>query len=531
MSDTRRAWLLAASVLVWAASSAAEPPADTAAAVELPAKLQLAPGQIRTLAVDRVTRVAVGDPAVADVTVISPNQLLVKAKQNGETNFIVWDAGGQHELQIAVSTMQSAEGLAKDVQDLLQQLNVPGVRVHEQFGKIFLLGTVPTDAVAAALEQAVSTFGGQVLNLTSVVPEVAAPGPLVSLSVQVLEISREELNRLGVNWSDSVSLSEASMSASSPADQLLRIGQTTQRSTLSATLHALVTRNKARILSEPKLVTASGKPASSFIGLEVPIINASSFGSGTGTTNVSIDFRKTGVLLEMTPEVAGPENPIAIKMKAEVSSIDTASGLNVPVGASSVLVPGFRSRKAETEVNAQSGETVVIAGLLEASDEQDIDAVPGLEKMPVLGRLFRSPTDQTAHRELVITVTPELLADEAATAEKTMALDQALAVAEVTASVENPRLRYALQVQDRIAKALRYPQREKELNLGGTVKLRLHLFADGTLGRATVGESSGISALDEEAVKAAETQGPYPGFPSEMAERDLWLDVPVIFRP
>ena len=106
-----------------------------------------------------------------------------------------------------------------------------------------------------------------------------------------------------------------------------------------------------------------------------------------------------------------------------------------------------------------------------------------------------------------------------------------MAVAEVTASVDDPRLRYALQIQERIAKAMRYPQREKELNLEGRVKLKLHLFADGTLGRVTGSESSGVESLDLEALKAAESQAPYPGFPSQLVQKELWLEVPVIFRP
>ena len=83
-----------------------------------------------------------------------------------------------------------------------------------------------------------------------------------------------------------------------------------------------------------------------------------------------------------------------------------------------------------------------------------------------------------------------------------------MASAEVTASVEDPTLRYALQIQQRIAKSVRYPMRESELGMSGHVKLRLHLFHDGTLGRATVSESSGIDSFDMEAVKAAESQAP-----------------------
>mgnify|MGYP001582596889 FL=1 len=107
---------------------------------------------------------------------------------------------------------------------------------------------------------------------------------------------------------------------------------------------------------------------------------------------------------------------------------------------------------------------------------------------------------------------------------------KALAVAEVTASVEDPTLRYALQIQDRIAKTIKYPLRERELGMSGHVKLRLHLFRDGTLGRALIAESSGIESFDLEALKAAESQAPYPPFPSVIPQQDLWLELPVLFR-
>ncbi len=154
-----------------------------------------------------------------------------------------------------------------------------------------------------------------------------------------------------------------------------------------------------------------------------------------------------------------------------------------------------------------------------------------LGSIHVLGRLFKSPEFQQKQTELVIAVTPQLVTEAGTTVDKTLAVEQALASSEVAAAVDDPKLRYALQVQDRVAKAVRYPQRERELGFEGRVHLRLHLFADGTLGKAMVAQSSGIEALDAEALKAAETQSPYPAFPTGLAQRDIWLDLPVIFRP
>ena len=510
---------------------------DEAVPVEPPpvAVLVFVPGQVRTLDVASVERVAVGNPEIADVTIVSSSEILIQAKQLGATNLILWEAQGQRELRINVADL-GPEVIGQQIPALLEQLGLSTVDVRVEGGKVFLMGEVATDEQLTTLEQLAGSYPGSLVNLVTVRPAAMEPTgvvPLVRLSVQVVEINRTDLEKLGVKWSESLSFTHPALSGVTRSEVLTQWGTGLSRSSFNATLNALVQKNRARILSEPKLVTSSGKEASSFIGVEVPVIKATNIGTDSSSVNASIEFRQTGVLLRMTPEVhaSDPDRKITIKMEAEVSGIDKTVGLNVPVGNQTILVPGFKVRRAETEVGTTSGETIVIAGLLEAEDTNDVSQLPGLGGMPVLGRLFRSPEIKSIQRELVIAVTPELLEDESQQVDRRLALEQALAVAEVTASVDDPRLRYALQIQDRIAKVLRYPSREKELNLEGTVKLRLHLFADGTLGRAMIAGSSGIESLDLEALKAAETQAPYPAFPSQLAEREMWLEVPVIFRP
>jgi len=528
--------MLLGAVLVPAVASGQTPPGSAADEVITTAPpLLLSPGQIQTIAVSNVKRIAIGDPAIADVTLMSSTQLLVQAKKTGSTNLIIWDAEGQRELPIAVID-STPDAVTNELPQLLADLQLGAVRVERKGSKVFLIGEVASEQQKTLLEELVALYPDVIVNLVSVGPAppapVSAPSPLVQLTVQVLELNRQDIEKLGVSWTQSVALTESALSASSVSDQLLRIGEAATRGSLVATLNALVQQNRARVLSEPKLVTASGKEASSFIGVEVPTIQATSFGTGTASVGASITFRQTGVLLKITPQVTGEdEQRITTNIQAEVSGVDTSVGLSVPVGSQTILVPGFKVRKASTEVTTASGETIVIAGLLEAEDTADMTQVPALGSIPVLGRLFRNPEKKTTRRELVIAVTPELMAEAGKTAERGLAVEQALAVAEVTASVDDPRLRYALQVQERIAKALRYPSREKESGVEGTVKLRLHLFADGTLGQAMVAKSSGIEALDLEALKVAETAAPYPLFPNQLAERELWLEVPIIFRP
>lgn len=488
--------------------------------------ITLEAGRIQSVAAEDVIRVAIGNPQIADVSVVSTNELLLQAKTAGSTNLIIWDRAGQRVLPVEVLD-KAPETTEQQLGRLLSQTNFPGVEVRREDRKIFVVGTIERQEDMDRLEQVLSSFP-DTANLVELklpaVPQEITP-PLVGLSVQVVELNRSDLERLGVNWSNSIAFTEPSVTDLTWRDSLMKFGTSLTRSSFSATLNALVQQNRARLLAEPKLVTASGKEASSFVGLEVPILAASSTGTGTGTVTANVEFKQTGVTLKMTP-VVQQGGKITTKLEAEVSGIDTASGLTVPVGSSTVLVPGFKVRKAHTEVTTESGESIVIAGLLESEDNESASQVPGLGSIPVFGRLFRSPEIKATQRELVITVTPELLRDSQSNTERRLALEQAV----TTAGIDDPKLRYALLVQERIARAIQYPSREHQLNLSGTVKLRLRLFSDGSLGEITVSQSSGIQALDSEALHAAKTQAPYPTFPSQLAERELWLEVPVAFH-
>ena len=487
-----------------------------------------------TMPVSEIKRAAVGDPTIIDVTVISSSELMLQAKRAGTSTLLFWDSTGQHAARVEVAE-RTPEAIEAQLKGILNELNLPGVQVKRDQGAVFLVGEVATADDVARLEQVLTSFfKGQVTNLVGVTPPPQpskAPPPLVSLAVQVIELNRTDLERLGIKWSEALSLTEPEATdLTFKNDALLHWGTSLTRSKLQASLSALVEKKKARLLAEPKLVTASGKEASSFIGVEVPIIKATEVGTGTASVSASIEFRQTGVLLKMTPTVL-EDQKIRTTMEAEVSSVDNSVGLNVPVGSQTILVPGFSVRKASTDLTMTSGETILIAGLLQSEDANTVSQVPALGSMPVIGRLFRSPENKTTRRELVIAVTPEILAEKGMESDRHLAVEQALASAEVVASVEDPRLRYALTVQDRIAGSLRYPIREKESGIAGMVKLRLHLFADGTLGRAMVAQSSGIEALDMEALKVAEARSPYPPFPSQLTEKELWLEVPIIFRP
>ena len=520
----------------------APPPAAEASSPEDAAQaasagvLSLEPGEIRTLATDAIQRVAVGDPQVVDVTLVSVKELLLKAVGVGTTNLIVWDRQGQRVWNVEVVDQKPA-ALEEELRRLVTDLGFSGVSVKREDERLFLTGEAPSEEDVDRLDEMLSAYRDQVTNLVAATPPPppppSAPPASVRLTVQIIEMTREGKDKMGVDWMDSLTFTETTFGALGPADisQAARLGQpfrlgALSRTGFSAILNLLVSSGKARILAEPKLVAASGKEATTNIGVEVPIITTTSVSSGTVSQN--IEFKKTGVELGFTPTVLQDGHSIQLVLNAKVSSIDTANAITV----SGIVVPGFRVRETRTEIVTESGEAVFISGLLQDEEKKNLSQLPGVGNIPVLGMLFRSTEFTNNQTELVVVVTPELTApQEAPAANREQALEQSLASAEIAASVSDPTLRYAVQIQERLANAIRYPAREAELGLSGRVKLRLHLFRDGSLGQVVVAESSGIGVFDMEALKVAETQAPYPPFPSDLVQQDLWLEIPVLFRP
>lgn len=498
-----------------------------------PSTISLELGEIQVVPVDEIRRVVIGDPNVADVEVVSATELFLQARSVGTTNLILWDRLGQRIARVEVID-RIPEAIEAQLRQLLKQLNFSGLDIHREQNRLFVTGLVPTEDDLGRVEQLLSAFGDRVTNLVTLSPAPEEPPlPSVKLTVQLVEMTREDTDRFGVDWNDSATFTETPFTAPTPVgpsiwkrtEDAFRFGSL-GRAAFTPVLNMLVSNGKARILAEPKLVAASGKDATATLGLEVPIISATSL-TAAGTSQ-SVEFKTTGVELKFKPTVLEDQRSIQLVVDVKVSSIDKTPAITV----SGVVVPGFRVRQTKTEIVTESGATILISGLLQDEERRSLSQLPAIGSVPVLGNLFRSREFTYGKTELIVIVTPEIISrEEAATVDRNEVLEQALASAEIASSVDDPSLRYALVVQDRIAKSIRFPVREQELGMSGRVKLRLHIFRDGTLGQATVSESSGIQSFDAEAMKAAESQSPYPAFPPELVQQDLWVEVPVLFRP
>ncbi len=283
-------------------------------------------------------------------------------------------------------------------------------------GRILVEGNVNDNTSLETINSIISNWSKSV----EIVPRLTLTAPTEATQVlirsRVVEIDRNDTKKLGVDWARILYVEGSSGVLTYVAeDQPFIIGQPrpgpfpifggppiSQLDPIGARINALIDDKKASVLAQPSLVTTSGHPANILIGGEVPIPVPQS-GSG-GSTTITITYKPFGISLEVTPNV-GPDCEISLKIKPEVSVIDYSQGIVL----TGLIVPGFRTRRAETTVHVPSGCSIAIGGLISREEIKNARNIPLLSKIPILGAFFRSVEKQKKDSELLIIVTPEIV--------------------------------------------------------------------------------------------------------------------------
>jgi len=226
---------------------------------------------------------------------------------------------------------------------------------------------------------------------------------------QVLDIDHSALKELGVEWGalqdGSVSFGHLALGEARPAPLALNEGGPIRRlDLLGVALTALITENKARILSEPNVLVMEGQRANIHLGGEIPVPVVQSAQAGTAAA-ITIQWKKFGVDLDIEGRIGADGRTVDLMVSPEVSELDNT--LSVMVAG--VVVPGLRSRSASTKVHLPAGQTLVIGGLLQNVDTKTVRRIPLLSQLPVIGEFFKSTRNQHQQRELVILMTPEIV--------------------------------------------------------------------------------------------------------------------------
>src|SRR5271170_3270803 len=372
---------------------------------------------------ERLKRVSVTDPGVADAIVVTPTQILVHGRSAGEVSLLIWDElerSRSFDLRVDVDVSAAAEEERRIFPD--EQITVSPSR-----SAIVLSGHVTTEDIAKRAEMIAAAYSKNVVNVLTFGPVGAQE---VLLEVKFAEVDRSAAVQLGVNFftpgaghtTGTFSTGQyggTTVSTSSTTTQTTPSGTTTTTTaptppTINLTnplnlflfrsdinfgvvVQALQQKNLLQILAEPNLIAVNGKEASFLAGGEFPFPIVQ---PGQGFTAVSISFKEFGVRLRFTPVIM-PNGNIHLRVVPEVSELDFADGLTI----SGFNIPALSTRRADTEFELQDGQSFVIAGLIDNRLTNIGNKIPGLGDIPILGNLFKSKNAQKSKTELMVLCT------------------------------------------------------------------------------------------------------------------------------
>jgi pilus assembly protein CpaC len=392
--------------------------------------------------------IVAGSPDIVDVKSLSDHLIYVQGKRTGSTNVILFDSSMK---QIGVLDVEVTLDTGSLQQNIRASTGASGIRVSASESQVVLSGTAP-DAVTAERALSIATGsvpqGGVVVNAMS----VAAPQQ-VMLEVRFLEVTRDAGRELGVNLyaanANGTNVANTGVGTAVPAltgrrpiggvngdvgapptgslpllgtvgtllnttanvvapqpfgSLLTSIIRTSNGGSVDLLISALETKGLVRELAEPNLMTLSGDAARFLAGGEFPVPVASSVAAGALPT-VTIEFKKFGVELGFVPTVLS-RGTINLRVEPSVSELDFQNAVTI----SGTTIPALSRRDARTTVELRDGQSFAIAGLLQTRNRQDVSQLPWIGSVPVLGALFSSKSYQQQETDLVIIVTPHLVA-------------------------------------------------------------------------------------------------------------------------
>ena len=393
-------------------------PAGGAALQDSSNELSVAIG--KTVLVDTalpIARVSIGLPEVAEVSATTPTEVMVSGKAAGETSLIIWDVkGGRQFFNV---TVRAASAISNDSLDAIRrelraELSGQTIKLSSENGMIFMRGTVK-NLNSSDRAMKIASIAGKVVNLLDV--EVPAADPQILLKVRFLSVDRNKETQLGINLADLGGLNTIGglstgqytppfVTSPPPtatfSNELNLFALSPGNLPIAVSIQALETKGVVQVLSQPNVVAANGKQASFLAGGEYPYPIAT--GSAGGET-ISISFKEYGVRLNFIPTIT-PRGTIRLQVAPEVSSLDFTNAVQI----SGFEVPAINTRKVQTEVELGDGQSFVIGGLLDDRDTESYLKIPFLGDIPILGRFFQSMQKTRNNTELIVIVTPEIVA-------------------------------------------------------------------------------------------------------------------------
>ena len=359
-----------------------------------------------------ITRVAITNPAVADVTVIDSRELLLDGKGPGTISLIIW-GDGRTRSQYDVVVDPGVSGLQRQIQTLFPGEDITAIETPEA---VVLSGRASNNDVMLRVGELAAAIvpKAKVINLLQI------PGgngsQQVLLQVRIAEVNRRAMTELGVSiftgttgsggvvgrsttqQFSSTTQTGVGGNAQTVLSDLLNIFLFSTSLDIGVVIKALEQKGMLQSLAEPNLVAYNNQEASFLAGgeLPVPMVQGNS-------GQVTIEYKEFGIRLWFKPTIAG--DMIRLKVKPEVSTLDFANGVSV----AGFRVPALSTRKAETDVELRDGQSFAIAGLLNNTAQDTNAGVPFLSSLPIIGYLFKSKSTSQERTELMVLVTPHLV--------------------------------------------------------------------------------------------------------------------------
>ena len=352
---------------------------------------------------DEIVRTSISDTAIADVVVVSPEQVLVNAKSSGSTTMVVWDKEQKTRMYDITVGLDIPR-----LNDMLKAIAPnENIKVTARNQTVVLQGEVQRQQTVDDVNEVVKTFSEKVVNLVRL-----KEARQIMLKVRFAEVNRSATKELGfdfvtgnnknfkyyslpnhmiTDFEDDKGRLEINAAATEGVLQL-----SAGKWVLTQLFDNLEKKGLLRTLAEPNLVTVDGKEASFLAGGEYPVPIV------TDNGKINILFKEYGVKLNFTPIIT-EKGLIRLAVKPETSILDLAAGA---VKLNGFTIPGLITRRADTTVELSDGQSLVIGGLISNTVTKVNRRVPGLAHIPVLGTLFKSKNFENSETELLVLVTP-----------------------------------------------------------------------------------------------------------------------------
>jgi pilus assembly protein CpaC len=379
-------------------------------------EIEMYVGESRVFPSPGVARIAVGNGAILNAAALDGKEIILFANAAGTSSLFVWNEDGRYQ-RVKINIVPGDTGrFAREIAAFLA--TIPKAKASIIGDKVIVEGSNLSDADLARIDLLGKRYP-QIVNFTNPLGFET----MVMLDVKVVEFPTSELKELGLKWNATGGVaiggiwSPIRRGNDGPYQINIQTGNnnvspiTAPGGTgpvispnglnvlsalnlgLNATLSALAQQGRTTILAEPQLSARNGAKASFLAGGEFPY-------AVTTNEGTSILFKPYGVKLDIQPRVDSSGN-VRATIETEVSNLDPS--VSTPFG------PGLLTRKTSTEFNVRSGETIVLSGLIQRETSTNVDKVPGLGDIPIIGALFRSKKFQNRETELVVFVTPTLI--------------------------------------------------------------------------------------------------------------------------